>query len=112
MNQNLLGIALVGSLPLTLIKPLANVSLFAKVGMDYNVINYYNVNSVCANCSAFPNSSFGYLPIYGLGINYDIKSYGVRMEVNQTMNNTVSNNNISSVSSNMTYYLASIYYKF
>ena len=112
MNQTLLGMSFIGSLPLNLIKPLTNVSLFAKIGMDYNVINYYSVNSSCANCSAFPDSSFTYLPIYGIGINYDIKDYGIRMEVDQTTNNTASNNNISLVSSSMTYYLASFYYKF
>ncbi len=112
MNQNLLVFTAVGSLPLGFTQILSNFAIFAKFGAEYNVINYFDVNSICVSCSPLPNSSFTYMPAYGIGIDYQFNNFGIRAELDNTLNNTVSNNNISIFTSNSNYYLGSIYYKF
>ena len=75
MNQDLFGLTAIASLPLDFINILSNYSIFAKAGFDYNVINYFNVNSACISCSVLPNSSFAYIPTYGIGFGYDFSNF-------------------------------------
>lgn len=109
-NQRLLGISLIASLPLYPIT--SNLVPFVKFGADYSVINYFNVNSSCTQCGTLPNSSFTYLPLYGLGIDYNVNNVVLRSEVDYSPNNTVSQNNTSVFTTNSSLFLLSIYYKF
>jgi hypothetical protein len=113
VNQQLLGVSALLHLPFSLISDsLAGLSVFGKIGADYDVIGFSNVSPNCANCTNPPSSAFGYVPLYGAGIEYGQNNIGVRLEWDQSGNINASNmgSTQSIVNSNM--YLISILYHF
>lgn len=114
VNQQLLGVSLLGHLPFSIFSSsLSGLSIFAKVGYDYDVMSFTNTGpSNCSGCISMPNSAFAYLPIYGAGIEYGFTNIGIRAEWNITSNITASNMGQSLVTLNSNMYLISILYHF
>lgn len=113
VGQQLLGGTVLAKLPFEVFSSrLRGISVFAKGGLDYDVINFTNpVN--CNKCINPPNSSFNYLPVYGAGLEYDFQNQiGIRGEWNEIGNITASNNNVSQVNVSSNMYLLSILYNF
>jgi hypothetical protein len=113
VNQQLFGISALGHLPFGFISQnLNSLSIFAKVGADYNQVSFYGVNPNCVNCVNPPGISIAYTLLYGLGLEYGIKNIGLRLEWNATSNNVATNQGNNQVSINSNAYLLSIMYCF
>ena len=113
INQQLLGGSILFHLPFSLISDsLGGLSAYTKVGYDYNSINFGNVNS-CGSCSTLNDSTYGFTPLFGLGVEWGVKNVGYRLEWDYSasiMAQNNANNNLVSTSSNSIF--ASIMYHF
>lgn len=119
LNQQLLGGSVLFHLPfLVFSNSLSNWDVFAKVGGDYNAINFGNVNPSCSNCVNAPSSVNGFTPLYGAGIEYGSGNVGYRLEWDYAGSLMAANSNSTGTSNgnqlNMTSntYLLSILYHF
>ena len=114
LNEQLLGGSVLLHLPFTVFSDsLKGISLYTKLGFDYNSINFGNTGA-CDGCSSLNNSADGFTPLFGLGGEWDDNEHvGYRLEWDYAGGLMAKNNlgdNIINTSSNS--FFASIMYHF
>lgn len=114
LNQQLIGASLLFHLPFGIMSTALNgLSAYAKVGYDYNAVNFGGTNTGCSSCTnTLPSSSYGYTPLYGLGVEYGFKNIGYRLEWDYSGNLNAQNNGTNVVNTSSNSYLVSILYHF
>ncbi|MCC2644387.1 MAG: OmpA-like transrane domain [Burkholderiales bacterium] len=105
--------ALILHLPFSIISAsLKDFSLFAKGGIGYNYYSFGNISPNCATCVNPPNNISAFVPVYGLGAEYDFNSFAVRAQWNYNGSVTAANEGNDQLQLNSNMYLLSVLYRF
>ena len=112
VNQQLLGASMVFHLPFSLFSnSLSGLSIFAKGGLDYDMVGFSGQPN-CNNCVNPSGSNAGFVPVYGLGVEYGFTNVGYRLEWDGTGPIMNSNKGVSQTSISSSTVLLSILYHF
>lgn len=112
-TQQLLGGSLLVHFPFSIISDnLSGLSVFGRGGLDYNMINFSNIQNNCTTCVIPPGNTNGFTPRYGAGVEYGLKNIGYRLEWNYAGSLTATNQGSNEVNMSSSSFLISILYHF
>lgn len=113
-NQQILDLGITGHLPFGLFaNSLSGLSLFGKLAVGYTSVSFSGgyVNNGTST-QALPTFAQNLVPVIGGGVEYGIKSVGIRLEYDYIGTTTVSNSGQNLMSVNNSIGLLSVFYHF
>ena len=112
-SQQLLGGSVLVHLPFSIINQhLAGFSAFARGGVDYTAMTFYNVQPTCTSCVNPPSQVAGYAPLLGAGLEYGGQNIGYRLEWYYSGSVMSAYQGVNQVNTTSNSYLISILYHF